>query len=77
MIQDLVDLKMSDRFNLKIRAHPRLWSKRKPVHKFKLVLYFDGTPARVSHHLIREDAEQSVREFLELGLSGEWEIYEI
>ena len=74
---DLCNLQTSDRFTCPIKVHPRSWSTQKPIHKFKVVLYFDGTQGRISHHVTRECAEQSVREFLELGLSGEWEIYRI
>ena len=68
MIVNLTSLRMSDRFTCPVKVHPRSWSTQKPIHKFKVVLYFDGTQGRISHHATFECAEQSVREFLELGL---------
>jgi hypothetical protein len=76
MIQNLIDLKMSDRFTPKIKVHPRSWTRKRPPNKFKLVLFHHDIPIRESHHPSLEDAEQSIREFLELGLGGRGEIYE-
>lgn len=74
---DLSSLRLSDRFTHKIKVHPRLWSIKKPIHKFKVVLNYGNGSGRISHHATRECAEQSIREFLELSSVGEWEIYRI
>lgn len=74
---DLYNLHICDRFTHKIKVHPRLWSIKKPIHKFKVVLNYGNGSGRISHHATRECAEQSIREFLELSSVGEWEIYRI
>lgn len=66
MIQDLINLKMSDRFTPKIKVHPRSWSRKRPPNKFKVLLFHNDTPIRESHHPSLETAEQTIREWLEL-----------
>lgn len=80
MVTDLSDLKMSDRFTHRIKVHPRKYTTAIPEHrfKFKLIIFTpEGRAMRVSHHLFREDGEQSIREFLELDLDGDWKMYGI
>jgi hypothetical protein len=77
MVIDLTNLRMSDRFTHKIKVHPRSWSIKKPIHRFKVVLNYGNGSGRISHHATRECAEQSIREFSELSSIGEWEIYRI
>jgi hypothetical protein len=74
----LIDWGKCDRFTTKIKVHPRKWSREKWIHKFKLILFNDENQAiRISHHTSIECAEQSIREYLEFGLGGRGEIYEI
>ena len=77
MIVDLTNIRMSDRFTCPIKVHPRSWSIRKPVHRFKVVLYYGDGEGRTSVHATRECAESSIRDFLEFELPGRWEIYEL
>ena len=76
MIVNLANLRMSDRFTCPIKVHPRSWSIKKPVHRFKVVLNYGDGSGRTSHHATRECAERSIREFLEFSSVGEWEIYD-
>lgn len=77
MIVNLTNLRMSDRFTCPIKVHPRSWSIRKLMMRFKVVLYYGNGEGRTSVHATRECAESSIRDFLEYELPGRWEIYEI
>jgi hypothetical protein len=76
MMIDLVNLRMSDRFTHKIKVHPRQWSRSRPPHKFRLILLHNNVAIRCSHHPSLENLERSIREYLELNPSGQWEIYD-
>lgn len=76
MIIDLINFRMSDRFTYKIKVYPRQWSRFRPPHKFRLVLFDNNVAIRCSHHPFVEDAERSIREFLEMYSDGDWEIYD-
>jgi hypothetical protein len=76
MMIDLINLRMSDRFTHKIKVHPRKYSWSKLPHKFKLVLFDHYVAIRCSHHSSLEEAERSIREYLELNIDGDWEIYD-
>ena len=76
MMIDLINLRECERFTLKIRVHPRRWSHKRPPHKFKLLLLQNGVAIRCSHHPTMEETEQNIREYLELGIGGSWEIYD-
>lgn len=74
MITDLIDLRYSDRFTHKIKVYPRQWSRSRAPHKFKLILFDDNIAIRISHHQNLEDAEQSIREYLDINPEANWEI---
>jgi hypothetical protein len=76
MMIDLINLRMSDRFTHKINVYPRKYAWSKLPHKFKLVLFDNNTAIRCSHHSSLEETERSIREYLEINIDGDWEIYD-
>lgn len=76
MMIDLVNLRMSDRFTHKIKVYPRIWTKKRLPKKFKIVLFHHDIPILEGDYPSLEEAEQSIRNFLELEPEGRGEIYD-